>query len=175
MWYIILFILTLALDQITKIIVDANKMHVCLIEGVLNISISYNEGASFSFLHGVPWAQTFFIVLTVVILIAGLAFLMILKPKSKWLNASIALMFSGTIGNFIDRLSFKCVRDFIDVPFFANFNVADSCLCVGAFMVIVYVLFLDKDAIFKKKPANAENSTAIEAENDAKSEQKNAD
>lgn len=175
MWYIILFILTLALDQITKIIVDANKMHVCLIEGVLNISISYNEGASFSFLHGVPWAQTFFIVLTVVILIAGLAFLMILKPKSKWLNASIALMFSGTIGNFIDRLSFKCVRDFIDVPFFANFNVADSCLCVGAFMVIVYVLFLDKDAIFKKKPAKAENGTVISTENDAKNEQKNAD
>lgn len=176
MWYIILFILTLALDQITKIIVDANKMHVCLIEGVLNISISYNEGASFSFLHGVPWAQTFFIVLTVVILIAGLAFLMILKPKSKWLNASIALMFSGTIGNFIDRLSFKCVRDFIDVPFFANFNVADSCLCVGAFMVIVYVLFLDKDAIFKKKPAKAENGTAISTQKtDAKNEQKNAD
>lgn len=175
MWYIILFILTLALDQITKIIVDANKMHVCLIEGVLNISISYNEGASFSFLHGVPWAQTFFIVLTVVILIAGLAFLIILKPKSKWLNASIALMFSGTIGNFIDRLAFKCVRDFIDVPFFANFNIADSCLCVGAFMVIVYVLFLDKDAIFKKKPAKAENGTAISTENDAKSEQKNAD
>lgn len=175
MWYIILFILTLALDQITKIIVDANKLHVCLIEGVLNISISYNEGASFSFLHGVPWAQTFFIVLTVVILIAGLAFLMILKPKSKWLNASIALMFSGTIGNFIDRLSFKYVRDFIDVPFFANFNIADSCLCVGAFMIIVYVLFLDKDALFKKKPANAKTGAAISTENDAQSKQKHAD
>ncbi len=175
MWYIILFILTLALDQITKIIVDANKTHVCLIEGVLNISISYNEGASFSFLHGVSWAQTFFIVLTVVILVTGLTFLLIFKPKSKWLNASIALMFSGTIGNFIDRLSFKCVRDFIDVPFFANFNVADSCLCVGAFMVIVYVLFLDKDAIFKKKPSDTESGAATGTDTYSESEQKHAD
>lgn len=156
MWYIILFVATLVLDQVSKILVDAAQSNFTVIEGILNIRISYNPGASFSFLGNADWAQTFFIVLTSVILPAGLIYLIVYKPKGKWLLSSIALMFSGTIGNFIDRIAFGKVRDFIDVPFFANFNVADSCLCVGAFMIIVYVLFLDKDAIFKSKKSERE-------------------
>ena len=154
MCYAILFILTLALDQVSKIIIDAYKTDITLIEGVLNIRIAYNTGASFSIGHDVPWAQTFFICLTIVVLIAGVLFIIIKKPTGKWLNSSISLMLSGTVGNFIDRLAFGYVRDFIDVPFFANFNIADSCLCVGAFMLIFYVLFLDVDAIF---PINKNN------------------
>ncbi len=148
MWYIILFIVTLALDQVSKIIIDAYKTNITVFEGILNIRIAYNEGASFSFLSDKEWAQTFFIILTVVVILAGVLFVIIKKPTGKWLNSAISLMFSGTIGNFIDRLAFGHVRDFIDVPFFANFNIADSCLCVGAFMLIFYVLFLDEDAIF---------------------------
>lgn len=164
MWYIILFVATLVLDQVSKILVDAAQSNFTVIEGILNIRISYNPGASFSFLGNADWAQTFFIVLTSVILPAGLIYLIVYKPKGKWLLSSIALMFSGTIGNFIDRIAFGKVRDFIDVPFFANFNVADSCLCVGAFMIIVYVLFLDKDAIFKSK--KSERALENEREND---------
>ncbi len=156
MWYLILFFLTLVVDQISKIIVDYNKTSITLIEGVLRISISYNQGASFSFLSGKDWAQVFFIALTSVVLIAGFIFLVVKKPEGKWLLSAISLMFSGTIGNFIDRLAFGHVRDFIDVPFFANFNVADSCLCIGAFMLILYVLFFDEEALFKpKKTATA--------------------
>lgn len=149
MWYIILFFATLIVDQVSKILVDQTQANVVLIEGVLNIRISYNEGASFSMLAGKEWAQVFFVTLTVIVLIAGFVYLVIKKPRGKWLLSSIALLFSGTIGNFIDRLAFGKVRDFIDVPFFANFNIADSCLCVGAFMLIFYILFLDKDAIIK--------------------------
>lgn len=149
MWYFILFFSTLIVDQLSKILVDYNKTSVTLIDGVLRISISYNEGASFSFLSGKDWAQTFFIILTAVVLIAGFAYLIVKKPKTKWLCSSVSLLFSGTIGNFIDRLAFGHVRDFIDVPFFANFNIADSCLCIGAFMLVLYVLFFDEDALFK--------------------------
>ena len=151
MWYIILFFATLFADQITKIICDAYQVDIPVIEGILKIDIAYNKGASFSFLSNVEWAQTFFIILTVVVLAFGVGFILYEKPKSKWLNSSLALMFSGTIGNFIDRLAFKYVRDFINVPFFANFNVADMCLCVGAFMLIFYVLFLGNDPVFNFK------------------------
>ena len=157
MWYIILFFATLFADQITKIICDAYKVNVPVIEGVLKIDIAYNKGASFSFLSNVEWAQTFFVILTVVVLAFGIGFVLYEKPKSKWLNSSLALMFSGTIGNFIDRLAFKYVRDFINVPFFANFNVADICLCVGAFMLIFYVLFLGNDPVFKFKKNKEES------------------
>ena len=162
MWYIILFILTLALDQISKIICDSLKTDITVIEGIFSIEIAYNKGASFSFLANKEWAQTFFIILTIVVLTAGIIFVLWKKPKGKWLNTSIALMFSGTIGNFIDRLAFGYVRDFINVHFFANFNIADSCLCVGAFMLIFYVLFLDKDPVFKV----GKKKQAIKEEND---------
>lgn len=151
MWYIILFFATLILDQVTKIVVEQTDASITIIKGVLNIKLTYNPGASFSFLANASWAQTFFIVLTSVVLIGGFIALLHFKPEGKWLLSSIALLFSGTIGNFIDRIAFGKVRDFIDVPFFANFNIADSCLCVGAFMLIVYILFLDKDAVFKPK------------------------
>ena len=67
MWYIILFFATLFADQITKIICDAYQVNLPVIEGVLKIDIAYNKGASFSFLSNVEWAQTFFVILTVVV------------------------------------------------------------------------------------------------------------
>ena len=61
---------------------------------------------------------------------------------------------AGTVGNFIDRLALNYVRDFISFVFgtfkFAIFNVADICLVVGVVMIVYYILFLDKDAVFKK-------------------------
>ena len=163
MWYIILFFVTLFADQISKIICDAHQVDIPIIEGVLKLDIAYNKGASFSFLSNAEWGQTFFKILTVVVLIAGVIFIIVQKPKSKWLNSALALMFSGTIGNFIDRLVFSYVRDFINVPFFANFNVADICLCIGAGMLIFYVLFLDSDPVFnlrlKKQASEVDNDT----------------
>ena len=158
MWYFILFAVTLLIDQISKIIVDANNFDITVIEGFLNIDNEYNPGASFSFLAGVSWAQTFFIVLTAVVLVAGVIFVLVAKMDSKWLKSSIALLFSGTLGNFIDRIAFSYVRDFIDVPFFANFNIADCCLVIGSIMLVFYVLFLDKDPVFnvlKNKKSSA--------------------
>ena len=98
-----------------------------------------------------PWAQTFFIVLTVVALLGLAVYMIFKKDNSRWLNVSLALIASGAIGNFIDRLALKEVRDFLFVHFFANFNVADIAITVGGIMLVFYFLFLDKDAIFKKK------------------------
>jgi len=59
MWYIILFFATLFVDQISKIICDAYKVNIPVLEGILKIDIAYNKGASFSFLSNVEWAQPF--------------------------------------------------------------------------------------------------------------------
>ena len=61
------------------------------------------------------------------------------------------MIMGGAVGNFIDRLALKSVRDFIYPHFFANFNVADAFICVGAFLLVLYYLFFDEDAIFKRK------------------------
>ena len=68
------------------------------------------------------------------------------------------MLIGGTLGNFIDRIVFNSVTDFIHIHFFpAIFNVADIALTVGAIMLIVWFVFLDDEAIIpigKKKSKN---------------------
>ena len=102
--------------------------------------------------------QLFFFILTVIILpILYIVFLRLPKDK-KWLKTTVILILGGTIGNFIDRVVFKGVTDFIYVHFFANFNVADIALTVGAIMLIFWFLFLDNDAIIPIRKMKKDNN-----------------
>ena len=66
---------------------------------------------------------------------------------------SLSLVAGGIVGNVIDRIAFSYVRDFIDFRFsgFAIFNFADSFLCVGcALLVLWMILWSVRDAKQKK-------------------------
>lgn len=186
--YVLIFAATLILDQVSKILTDhgGNEGSYEVIPGIINFMSVYNEGASFSLFADKPWAQDFFLVLTAIVLIAGAVYLVFTKKQSKWLGVSVALLFSGTIGNFIDRLAFKYVRDFISFAFFQfpTFNVADCCLCIGVAMLVIYLLFIDDEAIFsgenespvadaKKSDSAAAVLNDAEPENDLKLKAKN--
>lgn len=138
------------LDQLTKYLTDGVR-DVQIIKDILYISSTRNTGAAFSMLGDAPWAQTFFYILTVVAVTGATIYLVMNKRNSKWLNVTITILIAGALGNFIDRIALKYVRDFIYVTFFANFNVADIAITVGAIMLVVYVLFIDKEALFKFK------------------------
>ena len=148
----LIFLAVVGLDQVSKALTDGAET-IIIVKDFLYVIGTYNTGAAFSILGEVEWAQTFFIILTVIAVIGATVYLFLNGKKSLWLDISIVLVLSGAIGNFIDRIVFGYVRDFIYVPFFANFNVADVAITVGAIMLIVYFLFLDKEAIlnFKEK------------------------
>ena len=57
------------------------------------------------------------------------------------------MMFAGALGNAIDRVFYGYVVDFIAVRFidFPVFNIADMAITIGAALVIIYVIFFDKD------------------------------
>ena len=151
----------LAVDLITKYFAESMSFNFVVIEELLKFKLTYNTGAAFSFLSGKSWAMTFFLILTSItlILILGYFIFNIVKKRkvSKWLLIALSLVFSGALGNMIDRILYQKVRDFIFVfyntqIFPAIFNVADMALVIGVIMICIYLLFLDKDAIFKKKP-----------------------
>ena len=156
MIYAIIFFASLIIDQVTKALVEAYDYDRIIILGRL-FTIERpirNTGAALSMLADKPWAQAVFIVLTVVMMTVLVLYFIFKKENSKWLNVSLTLVASGAIGNFIDRVAFKGVRDFIGMDlYFVSYtcNVADIAISVGAVMLVFYFLFLDKEAIFKKK------------------------
>ncbi len=151
MIYAILFFVVVLADQLTKTIVDMNNCRIPVIPNLFYIANTRNSGAAFGMMADEPFAMALFYTLTAVSLIALSVYMILKKRDSKWLDFSLTFIASGAVGNFIDRIAFKEVRDFLYVTFFANFNVADIAVSVGGVMLVIYFLFLDKDAVFKSK------------------------
>ena len=117
-----------------------------------------------------------FLVISSVAIIARPIFLYKFRRAPKIFGISLSLIIGGAAGNMIDRLFAPngYVTDFIEFAFmdFPIFNVADICVCIGAFMLFIYLAFFDK-VVFppdeKKKKEEApvqEKDGAEEAEND---------
>ena len=154
MVYLLIFVAIVLADQISKAYVDASLplgASVKVIDKVFSIYNGRNTGAAFSMLANSEWSQVFFIIITVLALAGGMLYIVFAQKSGKWLNTTVTLIAAGAIGNFIDRITFAEVRDFLFIEFFANCNVADVAISVGAIMLIVYLLFMSDDALFKKK------------------------
>ena len=153
---LVLFAALVALDQITKYLADRDKVQIPVIENFFYLSYSTNTGAGFSFLADKEWGQLLFKIITPFALLAFMCFYIFAAKRSyKWLSYSLVSIISGTVGNYADRLLNGKVVDFLSFKFgsyyFPTFNVADICLTVGVIMIIVHFLFLDENAIFRKK------------------------
>ncbi len=156
---VLLLLALIAVDQITKYhfshTIDFGDVKP-VIKDFFYFSYTINTGAAWSFLADAAWAQTFFKILTVIALIAFIAmYVYSLKKNYRWLKVSLIFIIGGTMGNFIDRLSINGVIDFIGFTFgeynFPIFNLADTFLVVGIIMLIIQFLFIDKNAVFKRK------------------------
>lgn len=166
MIYVIITALVYLLDQITKT-VFFEKNGIVLIKNVLSINYCANSGAAYGLLKDAKIGQALFTVLTVIFLVLIIVFYLKSNRKHPFLHTSLAFIIGGTLGNFVDRLSLKYVRDFIELNNFLNIklfnflnftcNVADIFLCVGAVMVVIYILFLaDKDEKHTPKKEEAD-------------------
>lgn len=139
---IVVIILSIAIDLITKAVVAGNMavgQTIPIIKDVLHITYVKNVGAAFSMLEG---KMTLFYIITPIALIIFIWYLIKNRKHSMFQNILLSLIIGGTIGNFIDRIIFQYVRDFIDVRLinFAVFNFADICLTIGVILFVIYLI-----------------------------------
>lgn len=114
-----------------------------LIPNVISIATNGgNTGAAWGILSG----KTLVLALvSVAMIVLFFVFNHFIKNKNTWYCISFGFIIGGAVGNLVDRIAFKYVRDFIFLDFFPTFpvfNLADSFLCVGAVMLAIYILFM---------------------------------
>lgn len=117
------------------------------ISSFFNIVMVWNKGVSFGMLTQDSAIGSWFLVGLSVIITLWFA-IWLFMAQSRMQRLAISLVIGGAIGNAIDRIRFNGVIDFLDFHAFGwhypAFNVADSCIVVGVFMLIIYSLFFEK-------------------------------
>lgn len=154
MFYYLIALFVIALDQLTKWLIVKNMElgeSIEIIKDFFYITSHRNRGAAWGILEGQMW---FFYVVTVIVVIGLVYYLQKMGKQSVLLGTSIGLMLGGAIGNFIDRVIRKEVVDFFNTYIFSYnfpiFNIADTALTSGVVLMIIY-MFLEEKLSKEKK------------------------
>ena len=160
---IVLFLVALAsiaLDQVTKQLVRDNiPLHtswnpIRWLEPIVTFTHTQNTGIAFGLF---PNVSVMFVGLILVIIVAIILYYKHFAAASWVLTVSFGLLLGGAVGNLIDRLTQNGnVTDFINCRVWPVFNLADSSIVVGALLLSVYGMFLDRR--LEKKQELAEGS-----------------
>lgn len=138
--------LVFVLDQASKFYFEGTLnlyQQIVIIPDLFSWTLAYNTGAAFSFLAGQSgWQRWLFALIAIVVSVVLVIWLKRLKPQETWLAIALALVLGGALGNLVDRVLFGHVIDFILVHwqnrwYFPAFNLADSAITVGAFMLVI--------------------------------------
>ena len=137
----ILTLIVLVIDIISKLIIRhylALNESIRIIRGFLNVTYVKNTGVAWSI-----FADNKYLVLMLsgLIIIGIFYYIYKEKPTRKLMKYAYALILGGALGNFINRVFYGSVIDFIDIKIFGYdypiFNMADIFIVVGV-IVLVY-------------------------------------
>lgn len=160
-WTILIALVIFVADQVSKEIMldylldgDLSRFNRIEVLPFLNWVTVWNRGVSFGlFSNDLDYGPYLLIALSLVISIGfGIwAF----RTHDRVHHIGIAMVIGGAIGNVIDRFRFGAVFDFIDVHAFGYhwpaFNIADSAICVGVFILMIYAFLFEKHVQDTKK------------------------
>jgi len=133
-------------DQVTKHIIDTNlTLHESrtVIPGLFSITYIRNPGAAFGFLADAspPFRSLFFLAVTMGAVGLIVYYLKTQPIDDSLMTLSLSLILAGALGNLVDRVRFGEVIDFLDFyigsAHWPAFNVADSSISVGAFLLFL--------------------------------------
>lgn len=149
---IFVFIALIAVDLLTKYFEEKNGWNFTVIPNFIEVeSGSRNPGCAFSFLADAEWGQTFLIVVTFILLAALVAFFIFLPERFTLLKIAVVMIAAGAVGNLVDRIAFREVRDFVGLNMFGNMvscNFADFWIVLGTVLAVFDLLFINEWSLF---------------------------
>jgi signal peptidase II len=134
--------LVVALDQGAKAVVESNLAlgeDVALL-GPLGLTLSYNEGVAF----GLAGSGGAGLILLGFAALALVGFVFSRDPSRPGMWVATGLVAGGAVGNLIDRVRVGRVTDFIDLPHWPPFNLADMTIVIGVFLLAAILLREDR-------------------------------
>ena len=189
-WGILLFAILVIVDMLTKLLADVYfnsegaKQQIDIIPGWISLRMEYNPGISYGMGANAPmWAKLLVVIATAVLMaVFAVAYFKIDKRRAL-LRIALVFIVAGGVGNLIDRIYYRVweldasaidqgVRDMVDLSRFgfAVCNFADFFITGGAVMLVLALVFFDRDAIF---PAT-EKYRALAKEHEAEQETKSS-
>lgn len=145
-----------ALDQLTKIYVHTHFQlgeSLTVIHNYFNITYVRNPGAAFGFLaeSHPQFRELFFLSIPPIVMVIIYFILRSVPDKDRWQIFALSSIFGGAIGNYIDRIRFRYVIDFLDFHYHEKyswpaFNVADSAIVLGVIILTILMWTERKNA-----------------------------
>ncbi len=128
----------IVLDQVAKAVVRAQIVvgEQLDVLGPLGLTQTHNTGVSWGLASGTGAP----LVIVTVVALGVIVYLFSRAPERPGMGVACGLVAGGAVGNLIDRVAAGHVTDFIELPPWPPFNVADVCITFGvAILVLIYL------------------------------------
>ena len=134
------------LDQSVKALVVAQvalQERIPLVPGLLTLTHIRNFGAAYNLMTGFA---LFLILVPGLIMLGGLLYLAFRAERLPLMvRLSATMILGGGLGNLTDRIRLGYVVDFLDIRIIPVFNVADMFITAGCLLLVLYLLFFDRN------------------------------
>ena len=144
MIFVVIIILGLALDQLSKwLVVQSLPLGASqdVLGSLLRLHHVQNTGAAWSMFRDSTFALAIFSVLLLALL---LVWFFLTSPEQWGQRLALSVIISGALGNMFDRFRLGYVVDFLELPHWPVFNVADILLCCGVAALAVLILLEER-------------------------------
>jgi len=134
--------LVIVLDQLSKAWITGHFVYgeTLVILGVFNLVLVHNTGAAFSFLSDAGGMQRWLFSIIAIVASAWIVWLLRRHGSQPLFALALSMILGGALGNLIDRIAYGYVVDFLQFHwenhYFPAFNLADSAITCGAFLLI---------------------------------------
>ncbi|HHW45099.1 MAG TPA: signal peptidase II [Desulfotomaculum sp.] len=145
MFFWVTALAALVVDQVSKELIQRwmwEGESIAVIPHVFHITYIRNPGAAFGLF---PYRTGFFVAVTLLVAAAVVVAHLRLSPARHLMRISLGLVLGGAVGNLIDRLRFGLVVDFLDFRIWPVFNLADTAIVIGAFLLVLAVWRDDRE------------------------------